>query len=114
MPEYPELLTDAAETLAMNLEAHGIEPDRAADLAFQAVDDLRRRWGGLQVYIPKAEYLELATRHQEVFERYRAGWDERDIAREAGYTERRVRQIIRTARLLRAAKVHAPPLLEDA
>lgn len=108
--EYPELLMDAAATLARTLETHGLQPDRASDIAFGAVEALRASWGGQMVYIPKAEYIELAPIHQQVYERYLAGEEPKDIAPDFKYSVQWVRQIIRTARMTRAQKVAAPSL----
>lgn len=112
MAEYPEVLTDAAACLAQALERQGIGPERASDLAFEAVEALRARWGGMDLYIPKAQYLETAPKHERIWELYRAGCDLRAIAQETGYSVQRVRQVIRQARAARALPVHAPSLLE--
>lgn len=112
--EYPELLMDAAATLARALERQGIQGDRASDMAFEAVEALRSTWGGQTCYIPKAEYIELAPVHAQVYERYAAGEDLREIATAFKYSVQWVRQIIRTARMTRSQRVTAPQLLPDA
>ena len=110
--EYPEILTDAGTTIAEALERQGLATERAADVAFAAVECLRSRWGGMNVYIPKAEYLDLAPKHQRVFEAVAAGRDPRDVAVEFKYSVQRVHQVVRAARLARAPKTTTPPLFE--
>ena len=111
--EYPEILIDAASTLAKALERSGLLPDRASDIAFEAVEALRSTWGGQPIYIPKAEYIELAPLHLQIYERYMAGDDPKDIAPDFDYTVQWVRTIIRTARMTRSQKVTAPLLFPD-
>ncbi len=108
--EYPEILTDLGEHLAEKLEARGMEPEQASDLAFVVTSLLRRYWGGQEVYIPKAEHLEQASRDQRIYEHFVAGWGFVQLNREFNLTEQRLRQIIRAARLARRQKT-AQPLL---
>jgi Mor family transcriptional regulator len=112
--EYPEILMDAAAILAKAMERHGMQPDRASDIAFEAVEALRTTWGGQPCYIPKAEYIELGPIHRQVYEHYMAGDDPRQIATDFKYSVQWVRQIIRTARMTRSQKVAAPLLFPDA
>ena len=111
--QYPEVLMDAAASLAHELERRGISPEVAGDAAFAAVEHLRAQWGGADIYIPKAAVLDLAPKHQLVYEHWKAGDDYLKLMREFGYTVQWVRQIIRAARLARSQKVAAPMLLED-
>lgn len=108
--EYPEILTDVGEHLAEKLEERGMEPESASDLAFVVTELLRRYWGGQEVYIPKAEHLEQASRDLRIYEQFLAGWSFVQLNREFNLTEQRLRQIIRAARLSRRQKA-AQPLL---
>jgi Mor family transcriptional regulator len=111
--QYPEVLMDAAATLAQELERRGMAPEMASDAAFAAVEGLRARWGGADVYIPKAEHIELGPKHQQIYERWRAGEDYFQIKKDFDYSIQWIRQIVRTARLARSQKVLAPQLLQD-
>jgi len=110
--QYPEVLMDAAASLAQELEKRGLPPEMASDAAFAAVEALRSRWGGADVYIPKAEHIELGPRHAQIYERWKASEDYFQIKKDFDYSIQWLRQIIRTARLLRAQKVTAPQLLD--
>lgn len=83
-PEFPEVLLDAAACLAEVLEKKGIPAEKASDWAWEAADALRRRWGGMDVYIPKAGILDMAPKHQQVFERWKAGDDVLTMVRDFG------------------------------
>lgn len=105
---YPEILTDLGEHLAEKLEERGLEPEKASDLAFTVTEFLRRYWGGQEVYIPKAEHLEQASRDQRIYDHFLAGWTFIQLNREFNLTEQRLRQIIRAARLSRRQKTVQP------
>ncbi len=109
--EYPEILTDLGEHLAEKLEERGMEAEPASDLAFVVTEFLRRYWGGQEVYIPKAEHLEQASRDRRIYECFLGGWTFVQLNREFNLTEQRLRQIIRAARLSRRQKTVQPSLL---
>jgi Mor family transcriptional regulator len=108
--EYPEILTDLGEHLAEKLEGRGMGSEEASDLAFAVTEYLRRYWGGQEVYIPKAEHLEQASRDRLIYEHFAAGWSFIQLNREFNLTEQRIRQIIRAARLARRQKAIQPLL----
>ena len=110
---YPEVLLDAAASLARELERWGIARETASDAAFAAVEGLRARWGGTPVYIPKAEAIELEPKYLQIYERWKAGEGYSPLMRDFNYSEQWIRQIIRTARLTRGQKVQAPALFPD-
>jgi len=101
---YPEILADLGEHLAEKLEARGLQPEQASDLAFAVTEYLRRYWGGQEIYIPKAAHLEQSVRDQQIYEKFLAGWSFIQLNREFHLTEQRLRQIIRAARLARRQK----------
>jgi Mor family transcriptional regulator len=111
--QYPEVLLDAAASLAQELERRGMPAEAASDAAFAAVESLRARWGGADIYIPMAKVIELAPKHQQIYERWRAGEQIPALAGDFGYSYQWIRQVIRTARLARSQKVHAPQLLVE-
>lgn len=79
------LSTDPLRDVLDTLARHGL--DVAA--CRQAVEEVRRRWGGSQVYIPRVDRLE---RDREI----RAGLDDgqpaREIAAEVGVCVRTIRR----------------------
>lgn len=112
--QYPEILLDAAAILAKELERRGMAPEMASDVAFSAVEELRSKWGGADVYIPQAQYLELSSKYAEIYERWLAGEQVPELARSFGYSFQWIRQVVRTARLQRRQKAKARPLFEEA
>jgi len=112
--EYPELLRDGGEFLARRLEALGLEPEQAADTAFACMEDLRSRWGGAQIYIPKANHLDLSERDARIFEDWRKGEDLVVLMRRYDLTIQRIRFIVRAGRLARRQKTSSPALFPEA
>ena len=112
MAEYPEVLLDVAACLSEALERKGIPAEKSSDLAFEAVESLRKRWGGMDVYIPMAEFLDLAPKHLQVYAQWKGGGNMLDLVREFGYSVQWIRQIVRASRTARAQKVTSPPLLD--
>lgn len=111
--QYPELLQEWGEVVAARLEAEGLAPDRAADIAFAAAEDIRKRWGGLSVYIPKAAFLELSERDVQIYADWRAGLGVPDmtiLARKWDLTPQRLYFIIRQVRLARRQQTTEIPL----
>jgi len=102
---------DVAACLSQALERKGIAAETASDLAYEAVEALRKRWGGMDVYIPQAEFLDLAPKHQLVYEHWKSNMPMLEMVREHGYSVQWIRQIVRASRATRAQKVSSPPLL---
>lgn len=113
MAQYPEVLLDVAACLSSSLERRGTAPELAAEIAHEATEHLRQRWGGMDLYIPKAEELELAPKYLRIYERWMAGEDQLSLVRETGYTRQWINQIVRAARAGRAQKVEATPLFPE-
>lgn len=113
MATYPEVLLDVAACLSKSLERQGIGQERAAEIAHEAAESLRKRWGGMDIYIPKGEELDLAPKYQAIFERWQAGEDIVTLVRETGYSLQWIFQIVRNARQARAQKVDMRPLFPE-
>jgi len=112
--EYPTFLHELGEQLAKVLDrrlaAWGVTPDEASDAAFEAVEWVRQAWGGQEVYLPKAEYIELASRDREIYEKFLANHTYLQLNREFDLSEQWIRQIIRAARLARRQQAFQTPL----
>lgn len=67
---YPEMLADLSDKLAALLAERGIDAERAAEVAFEAVETIRKDYGGQSYYIPMGEYFELAQRDMEIFQKF--------------------------------------------
>lgn len=106
MAEYPELLEDLGGILGESLVKRGMRKDQAAEVAWEAVEHVRRIWGGRPVYIPKAEQIELAERDQRIYDLFQHQlWSYAGLAKEFDRTEMRIRQIIKRVKLARRQKV---------
>ena len=106
MAEYPELLEELGGILGDALVRQGLKKDLAAEIAWDAVESVRKAWGGRPVYIPKAELFELAGRDQEIYELYRFQlWPYLALAKKYDRTEMRIRQIIKRVKLARRQQV---------
>lgn len=105
MAEYPELLEELGGILGDALVRHGLKKDQAADIAWDAVENVRKAWGGRPVYIPKGELFELAGRDQEIYELYRQLWPYLALAKKYDRTEMRIRQIIKRVSMARRQQV---------
>lgn len=113
MATYPEVLLDVAACATKELEAEGIPPERAADIGHRVAEALRKRWGGMDLYIPKAEELDLEPKYMLIYEQWKAEVPMAQMVRESGYSMQWICSIIRAARARRAQKVHAVPLFSE-
>ncbi len=113
MAQYPEVLLDAAACVSKALERRGLSREAAAEIGHECAESLRQRWGGMDLYIPKGESLDLAPKYQRIFEQWQAGVDALTLVRETGYSIQWIGQIVRAARVARAQKVDATPLFPD-
>jgi Mor family transcriptional regulator len=112
-PDYPEILLDLAACVALALERAGIGKDKAADIAFEAAEHVRRCWHGMPVYIPGAAHLDLAPKYQKIYERWVAGEPVESLAREYSYSVQWIRVVVRSARLDKSHKVECKALFDE-
>lgn len=114
MKQYPEVLKDTAAYLTQLLEGEGLPADRASEIAYNLTEQLRKRWSGRQIYIPKAEHLELSARDLEIYGRWRDGESYEALARIHDMTVSHVRWIINAMRRARRQPAEDRPLFEAA
>jgi len=106
MAEYPEVLEDLGGMLGDALVRHGLKKDAASEIAWEAVEGVRRSWGGQQVYIPRGEEWARATRDQEIYALFQfEKWPYLALARKYDLTEMRVRQIIHRVKSQRCQRI---------
>jgi len=113
MSEYPEILIDLGEILADQLTSGGCQPEQAADLAFRAIEHIRRQWGGQPIYIPKGQAYELSQRDQRIYEDWRLKGMSHELAHDHGVSMTRIYQIVRAQRLDRRQKATERPLFYE-
>ncbi len=98
MTEYPELLQDLLDKLTVFLVAQGIPEEAARKTAVHTVDEIRKEWGGLNLYIPKCEAKDISERDLEICGRFN-GRNHQQLAREYGLSTIRIYQILKKQRV---------------
>jgi Mor family transcriptional regulator len=95
--DYPEILADLADQIGQKLvEKRVCDPERAADIGFEAAEHIRRHWGKQPVYIPAGEAYDLSKRDVEIFNR--CNNNHAELAREYNLTVVRIYQIVKAVR----------------
>jgi Mor family transcriptional regulator len=83
---YPDLLRDLAGEFSAVFKARGLDAMQADVLAQAAVERLRRLHGGAELYIPNGRHFDARLEHLDLFQRWQAGANPRDLARSYGVT----------------------------
>lgn len=102
--DYPELLGDIAEQVAVKLVALGVPRDKAAEVGLAAAEHIRQHWGGTSHYIPRGTYWQASQRASEIATKF-TGNNHGELARQYGITEMRVYQILKQDRQRHHASV---------
>lgn len=92
-----DLLDDLTEiTQAVLQDGHGLAESDALRAAEAITRQVRRHWGGQQLYFPRAEYQDAIDERDSQIVRAHDGTPESiaALAREHGLTERQIRYII--------------------
>lgn len=93
LPEgYPEILGVIASGVYIELAERGHKPS-ASDIALACAERVRKVLGGGDLYLPNGRYWEASLRANKIRASFN-GRNYRELAREFGITEMRVRQII--------------------
>ena len=100
---YPEILIDLHDNLVELFVAAGAEPEKAKSIAFAASENIRKKWGGLAVYIGKGVEFELTARDYEIYRRF-DGTNKHLLCREHDISEQRLYQIVAKVRADEIAK----------
>lgn len=92
--QEPDLLIDLLiETATRRLKASGLDDDEARDIALECAEDTRSAFGGGTVYIPAGQNRRLRARDDQIYKAF-TGANYKELAKEYGLTENRIRQII--------------------
>ena len=93
VPErYPETLADLAVLLHERL-ARVLDPARAAVVALDLAEDVRAKWGGGAIYIPRGDGFERSRRDAAVWREFN-GRNHADLARHHGCTVKTIYEIV--------------------
>lgn len=103
LPEkYPEILADIVRLLADRLRQH--LPDAAEVLALDLAEDLRRKFGGGLIYLPKGHDYERHHRNLALWREFN-GRNHRELARRYGVTVATVYDVVAAERVRRQASL---------
>lgn len=83
LPEqYPEILADLAG-LALARAKEYLPADQAETLAFRLAEDVRHKYAGLLIYVPKGDAYERARRNSAIWREFN-GRNHAELARKHG------------------------------
>lgn len=68
--DYPEILSEIAHHLAAKLIDCGINETRANEASFEAVEYIRKMYGGQNPYIPRGIKFNANERDEEIYRKY--------------------------------------------
>ncbi|WP_027714917.1 Mor transcription activator family protein [Desulfuromonas sp. TF] len=92
-----QVLFDLARLVTEGQIEAGAEPEQARTIGLKAADQVRRTYGGEQVYIPKGLALALTERDYEIWRKF-TGSNSFALAKEYGLTERQIYSILARVR----------------
>jgi Mor family transcriptional regulator len=95
---YPELLEDLRTGLQARFEELGLTPMDAARVALAATEHIRKNWGGIQLYVPRAYALKLAERDMAIFAEFDGCNKRRETCRKYGISEAHLYRIYNRVR----------------
>lgn len=101
--QYPEILVDLAG-LAFSRAKEYLQPDRAASFALSLAEDIRLKWGGCLLYVPKGEAYERHRRNAAIWRDFN-GSNHADLARKYQLTLSVIYDIVATERIRRQNKL---------
>jgi len=78
---YPEILSEIAHHLATKLIDCGVGETKANEASFEAVEYIRKLYGGQSPYIPRGCKFDSSERDKEIYKKYR-GDNIPELARE--------------------------------
>lgn len=100
-----ELSASMAALIGALLRKHGIQDQKADEIALEAMGEMHRMYGGSQLYFSREDSFRTAAIHDEVFDRfYRNEMSVTDLALEYGFSTAWVYTIIRKTRIKRKEK----------
>lgn len=89
--EYPEIYQHLCAIVVEACQGSGLEPGRAAAIGQEVTNQFRVAFGGETLYVPKVA----GAVHEEIFKRWKAGADPKELAREYDYSQPHLNFILR-------------------
>ncbi len=68
--QYPELLSDVAEQVAVKLTALQLPAEDARRIGWEVAEYMRGHFAGELIYIPKGRTFEASQLHQQIWDRF--------------------------------------------
>ncbi len=98
--DYPEQLVDLAGVLFERLRKNGLPDDDAGRIAMEQVEDVRIRFVGGSVYMPKCIQQNIDRRNAEIYRQFN-GHNHRDLAQRYNLTVASIYDILARERAAR-------------
>lgn len=95
--DYPEILGIIAQGVYDLLITLKVSPEIASEHSLMISEDIRKKIGGVGIYIPKGDRFVASKRDLEIFSAF-DGTNYARLAKENSLTEMRIRQIIQAFR----------------
>lgn len=92
-----ELLDDLRTRAERTALRYQVEPDAAALIAIELVDDIRRAWGNSMIYMPQGVDLDLEERDLEIWGAFKP-YNYAELAARFGLSESSIRARLRRVR----------------
>ncbi|MCO7614100.1 hypothetical protein NJH83_28070 [Pseudomonas chlororaphis] len=100
-----ELAASMAAVMGALLRKHGMQEQKADEVALEAIDEMRREYGGTQLYFSREETVKKAAIHEEIFDLFdRNEMTVPDLALKYGFSTAWIYSIIRNVRRSRKEK----------
>jgi Mor family transcriptional regulator len=108
--DYPELLTDIAEQVAIALKPHLPAEAEAKRIGFEVAEHIRHHHAGEMIYFPRGRRFEANRLHEEIWQKF-TGRNQPELAKEFKMTEPSIYRILKFMQL-RASRKNQLSLLE--
>jgi len=95
--QYPEFLVEMTAIVAATLVDEGVDAEAACKLSDAIVERVRKALGGQKFYVPSGRSIDVERMRQDLARRW-DGTNTRELCREYGITESRLRQCVDEAR----------------
>lgn len=93
----PEILVELTAIVAATLVDEGVDAGAAQGHAHAVIERIRRALGGQKIYIPSGKSIDVERMRQDIARRW-DGTNTRELCREFGISESRLRQCADEAR----------------
>ncbi|WP_423395599.1 Mor transcription activator family protein [Burkholderia sp. LMG 21824] len=90
---YPELLEQLAATLFHEMKKAGVQEESASRISLKAVDEIRQVFGGVQYYIPRADYIDKGVRNKLICAEF-DGTNLHELSRKYRLSDQQIRTIL--------------------